>query len=91
MHWMRVFVDEVQRLAGAPSTNEATYYPSIRTLLSQAVQGLLNDFGKALGITFKGADGEEFFRSSLIQTAFYGLFPGRALWWHEERKEPGLA
>ena len=54
----------------------------------QAVQGLLDDFGKALGITFEGADGEEFFRSSLIQTAFYGLFAGWALWWHEKRKEP---
>jgi hypothetical protein len=33
----------------------------------QAVQGLLDDFGKALGIAFEGPDGEEFFRSSLIQ------------------------
>jgi hypothetical protein len=47
---------------------------------SNAVGGLLDDFGKALGITFEGPDGEEFFRSSLIQTAFYGLFAGWALW-----------
>ncbi len=55
---------------------------------SDAVQGLLDDFGRALGITFEGPEGEEFFRSSLIQTAFYGLFAGWALWWYGPHKEP---
>jgi Type ISP C-terminal specificity domain/N-6 DNA Methylase len=45
-----------------------------------AVRGLLDDFGRALGVTFEGHDGEEFFRSSLIQTAYYGLFAGWVLW-----------
>ena len=31
---------------------------------SQAVSGLAEDFGKALGVAFEGPDGEEFFRSS---------------------------
>jgi hypothetical protein len=48
-----------------------------------AVQGLLEDYGVALGITFEGAEGLEFFRSSLIQTAYYGLFAGWALWHRE--------
>jgi len=52
---------------------------------THAVQGLLDDFGKALGVTFVGHEGEEFFRSSLIQTAFYGLFAGWALWWQGNR------
>jgi Type ISP C-terminal specificity domain/N-6 DNA Methylase len=52
---------------------------------THAVQGLLDDFGKALGVTFVGREGEEFFRSSLIQTAFYGLFAGWALWWQGDR------
>jgi Type ISP C-terminal specificity domain/N-6 DNA Methylase len=52
---------------------------------TNAVQGLLDDFGKALGVTFVGQEGEEFFRSSLIQTAFYGLFAGWALWWQGAR------
>jgi hypothetical protein len=54
---------------------------------THAVQGLLDDFGKALGVNFVGPDGEEFFRSSLIQTAFYGLFAGWALWWQGPRKK----
>ena len=33
---------------------------------THAVQGLLDDFGKALGVAFIGDEGEEFFRSSLI-------------------------
>ncbi len=55
---------------------------------SHAVQDLLDDFGKALGITFQGHDGEEFFRSSLIQTAYYGLFAGWALWRRSGAKKP---
>jgi hypothetical protein len=48
---------------------------------SHAVEDLLEDFGKALGVHFHDtAEGQEFFRSSLIQTAFYGLFAGWALW-----------
>jgi Type ISP C-terminal specificity domain/N-6 DNA Methylase len=55
---------------------------------THAVQGLLDDFGKALGINFIGPEGEEFVRSSLIQTAFYGLFAGWALWWQGEQSKP---
>jgi hypothetical protein len=55
---------------------------------THAVQGLLDDFGKALGVNFVGPEGEEFFRSSLIQTAFYGLFAGWALWWQGDRNKP---
>ncbi len=44
-----------------------------------AVPGLLDDFGKALGVTFVGPEGEEFCRSSLVQTALYGLFARWAL------------
>jgi len=53
---------------------------------SQAVQPLLDDFAKALGLHFEGAQGEEFLRSSLIQTAFYGLFAGWTLWKHDGSK-----
>lgn len=55
---------------------------------TNAVQDLLDDFGKALGITFQGHDGEEFFRSSLIQTAYYGLFAGWALWRRTGSRRP---
>ena len=47
---------------------------------TDAVSGLQKDFGEALGITFEGEEGEEFFRSSLVQTLFYGLFAGWTLW-----------
>jgi len=55
---------------------------------TQAVRGLADDFGKALGVTFDGEEGEEFFRSSLIQTVFYGLFAGWTLWLRSKSKEP---
>ena len=55
---------------------------------TQAVRGLADDFGKALGVTFEGEAGEEFFRSSLIQTVFYGLFAGWTLWLRSGSKDP---
>lgn len=53
---------------------------SLPAEFSQAVRGLADDFGAALGITFEGEEGEEFFRSSLVQTVYYGLFAGWLLW-----------
>lgn len=42
---------------------------SLRTALEQA-----------LGLQFEGDKGEHFFRSSLVQTLFYGLFSSWAIW-----------
>jgi len=39
---------------------------------------------EALGLTFQGAKGEHFFRSTLVQTLFYGVFSAWALWHKEE-------
>ena len=41
---------------------------------------------EALGIQFEGAKGDHFFRSTLVQTLFYGLFAAWVLW-HKERPE----
>jgi len=54
---------------------------------TQAISTLAEDFGTALGIRFEGKEGEEFFRSSLVQTVFYGLFAGWLLW--SRSKEDG--
>ena len=40
----------------------------------QALAGLRKALSDSLGLQFTGADGEHFFRSSLVQTLFYGLF-----------------
>lgn len=61
---------------------------SLPDRFSDAVRGLLDDFGRALGVTFEGEDGEEFFRSSLIQTAYYGLFAGWVLWHRAGAERP---
>jgi hypothetical protein len=45
-----------------------------------AVAGLLEDYREALGLRFEEAAGFDFFRSSLVQTAFYALFTGWTLW-----------
>jgi len=55
-----------------------------------AVAGLLEDYRVALGLSFdlETKKGAEFFRSSLIQTAYYGLFAGWTLW---QRAQDGTA
>ena len=47
-----------------------------------ALQPLQQAMEQALGLHFEGPDGAAFFRSSLVQTLFYGLFSGWMLW-HE--------
>ena len=44
---------------------------------------------EALGIRFEGERGERFFRSTLIQTLFYGVFSAWVLWSRHEQKKNG--
>jgi hypothetical protein len=47
---------------------------------SDDLKPLQTAFERALGLTFRGQQGDRFFRSSLVQTLFYGLFSGWMLW-----------
>ncbi|MXX71246.1 MAG: N-6 DNA methylase [Gemmatimonadetes bacterium] len=49
-----------------------------------AVRSALED---ALGIRFEGESGDQFFRSTLIQTLFYGVFSAWVLWSRDEQKK----
>jgi hypothetical protein len=42
---------------------------------------------EALGLTFEGKKGEHFFRSTLVQTLFYGVFSAWVLW--SKQSSPG--
>ena len=42
---------------------------------------------EALGVTFEGRKGEHFFRSTLVQTLFYGIFSAWVLW--SKKRAPG--
>ena len=52
--------------------------PSLVTVRSALEEGL--------GIQFKGEQGKRFFRSTLIQTLFYGVFSAWVLWSRQEMK-----
>lgn len=45
-----------------------------------ALATVRNALEQALGLKFEGAKGEHFFRSSLVQTLFYGVFSAWVLW-----------
>lgn len=45
-----------------------------------AIHKVREAFEEALGLTFEGERGDHFFRSSLVQTLFYGVFSAWVLW-----------
>jgi hypothetical protein len=49
-----------------------------------ALSNVRNAFEEALGVSFTGEKGDHFFRSSLVQTLFYGVFSGWVLWCREQ-------
>lgn len=48
-----------------------------------ALKPLRDALEAALGVKFEGVKGEQFFRSSFVQTLFYGLFSAWVLWSQE--------
>jgi len=48
-----------------------------------ALQDIREALEETLGIHFKGARGDHFFRASLVQTLFYGIFSAWVLWHNE--------
>lgn len=57
-----------------------------RQVVEQALARVRQALEEALGITFEEERGDHFFRSTLIQTLFYGVFSAWVLW-HNERPE----
>ncbi len=55
---------------------------------SNALAPISEALGEALGIRFEGEKGAHFFRSTLIQTLFYGVFSAWVLW-NEGNPKPG--
>ncbi|MBU1470875.1 MAG: N-6 DNA methylase, partial [candidate division Zixibacteria bacterium] len=48
-----------------------------------ALEGLKRGLEEALGMKFEGDKGEHFFRATLVQTLFYGIFSSWVLWARE--------
>ena len=44
---------------------------------------------EALGVRFEGEKGARFFRSTLVQTLFYGIFSAWVLWARQDGSQPG--
>jgi hypothetical protein len=53
-----------------------------------ALAGLRQALEEALGLRFEGDKGEHFFRSTLIQTLFYGVFSAWVLWARRHDAKP---
>jgi hypothetical protein len=67
----------------------ASYARAARAQIDKADLPALADLRQALeqtlGLTFEGTDGDHFFRSTLVQTLFYGVFSAWVLWHGEQR------
>ena len=53
-----------------------------------ALSGLREALESVLGLTFEGDKGQHFFRSTLIQTLFYGVFSAWVLWARKRKPAP---
>jgi hypothetical protein len=53
-----------------------------------ALDNLRKSLSETLGFTFRDEEGEHFFRSTLVQTLFYGAFSAWVLW-SEQNPRPG--
>jgi len=53
-----------------------------------ALTGLRQALEDALGLRFEGERGEHFFRSTLVQTLFYGVFSAWVLWARRREAKP---
>ena len=52
-----------------------------------ALAAIRSALEEALGLKFEGEKGEHFFRSTLVQTLFYGIFSAWVLWSKKKRKK----
>src|SRR5215207_4168681 len=52
-----------------------------------ALQSIRSALEEALGMKFEGERGEHFFRSTLVQTLFYGVFSAWVLWSQKQKRE----
>jgi hypothetical protein len=70
----------------------ASYAHDARLLIEQAELPALTSLRQALedslGLRFEGEKGEHFFRSTLIQTLFYGVFSAWVLWARRREVKP---
>jgi len=70
----------------------ASYARDARLRIEQAelpaLASLRQALEEALGLHFKGDKGEHFFRSTLIQTLFYGIFSAWVLWARRRDAKP---
>jgi len=68
----------------------ASYARDARTRVEQAelpaLESIRGSLEESLGLKFEGPKGEHFFRSTLVQTLFYGVFAGWVLWHREGAK-----
>jgi hypothetical protein len=62
-----------------PNAREARYRIDAAADLP-ALGGLKRALEEALGMKFEGEKGEHFFRATLVQTLFYGVFSSWVLW-----------
>lgn len=74
----------------------ASYARTARLRLEQrhelpALDALRSQLEDALGLKFEGEKGDHFFRSTLVQTLFYGMFAAWVLWARERNHGEGIA
>lgn len=69
-----------QELAWVLASHARTALSRIESRTTSSLDRLRTAITDSLGLTFEGDQGERFFRSTLVQTLFYGVFSAWVLW-----------
>jgi hypothetical protein len=80
------FLASYARDAKARMEGVDTPSPGLRSAGLPALAAVREALEEALGMKFTGDKGEHFFRSTLVQTIFYGVFSAWVLW-HRQRPD----
>jgi hypothetical protein len=73
-------ITDPQDLAGLMAAYAREALSRVESCKLPALAKLREALEKALGVHFQDAEGEHFFRSTLVQTLFYGLFSAWVAW-----------
>jgi hypothetical protein len=78
--WSRTRLEAPEDLAWFLASYARDALAAVEASDLPALQGVRQGFEEALGLTFEDERGDHFFRSTLVQTLFYGVFSAWVLW-----------
>ena len=90
LYWMQEAIKEAQQALAEDEIPVLTIAVESNVLIEDyATNAFTKMLEESLGVKFEGQKGEHFFRSTLVQTLFYGLFASWVMWSQDHEPDDG--